>query len=323
MNKRSTRINLGRLFNRPYKFLLFSSVIFASAWPMANAQEQGALTPQTLTPLKSPVSPTTPAKELFGRAIVAAQLAPESLGFYANGCLAGGEALPINGEYWQAMRLSRNRNWGNPALIAFLEMFAKKAATVSGWPGILVGDMSQPRGGPMLTGHASHQVGLDADIWLMPMSEKQYTLAERETVSSINMVRADRLDINPDTWTDKQLAVIRTAALEPQVQRIFVNAAIKRAMCRTEVGQPWMRKVRPMYGHDYHFHVRLYCPPGDNCTAQEETSEGDGCDNTLEWWFSDEVLKPKPVIPSPTPKPPLTMASLPAQCRAVLDANPP
>lgn len=323
MNNRSTRINLGRFFNRHYKFLLISSVICASTWPTANAQEQGSLTPQTLAPLKTPESPATPAKELFGRATFAAPLLPESVGFYAKGCLAGGQALPINGRYWQAMRLSRNRNWGNPALVAFLEMFAEKAATVSGWPGILVGDMSQPRGGPMLTGHASHQVGLDADIWLMPMPEKQYTLAERETVSSINMVRADRLDINPDTWTDKQLAVIRVAALEPQVQRIFVNAAIKRAMCRTEAGQPWMRKVRPMYGHDYHFHVRLYCPLGDNCTAQEETSEGDGCDKSLDWWFSDEVLNPKPVIPAPAPKPPLTMASLPEQCRAVLDANPP
>ena len=225
MNKRSTRINLGRLFNRPYKFLLFSSVIFASAWPMANGQEQGALTPQTLTPLKSPVSPTTPAKELFGRAKTGAPLAPESIGFYSKGCLAGGTALPIDGPYWQAMRLSRNRNWGNPALIAFLELFAEKAATVSGWSGILVGDMSQPRGGPMLTGHASHQVGLDADIWLMPMPSEQFTLAERESVSSTNVVRADRMDVNPKIWTPQHLAVIREAALYPKVQRVFPSSA--------------------------------------------------------------------------------------------------
>jgi penicillin-insensitive murein endopeptidase len=135
------------------------------------------------------------------------------------------------------------------------------------------------------------------------------------------MVRADRFDINTATWTNQHLAVIREAALDPQVQRIFVNAAIKRAMCRTESGQVWMNKIRPMYGHDYHFHVRLYCPKGDKCTGQEATPEGDGCDASLDWWFSDEVLHPKPVIPAPPPKPPLTMASLPAQCRAVLDAK--
>lgn len=321
MNNRRISNAAGRFTNRPYKFVCLI-IIFSSMFCMqCIGQEQGALTPQKLAPLKTPENPSTPAKELFGRATVAAPLAPESVGFYAKGCLAGGQALPINGKYWQAMRLSRNRNWGNPSLIAFLELFAEKAATASGWPGILVGDMSQPRGGPMLTGHASHQIGLDADIWLMPMPAQPYTRAERETVSSINMVRADRLDINPKTWTGKQLTVIREAALDPQVQRIFVNAAIKRAMCRTEAGQPWMRKVRPMYGHDYHFHVRLYCPPGDKCTAQEATPEGDGCDKSLDWWFSDEVLIPKPVIPAPAPKPPLTMASLPAQCRVVLDAK--
>lgn len=322
MSKRSTPKNIGRLLNRPHKLLLISCVIFASYWPLAFAQEQGTVTPKVLAPLKSPESPTTPAKELFGRAKLAAPLAPESIGFYAKGCLAGGQALPNNGQYWQAMRLSRNRNWGNPALITFLELFAEKAATVSGWPGILVGDMSQPRGGPMLTGHASHQIGLDADIWLKPMPAKPFTMAERETISSTNMVRADRLDINPNTWTENHLAVIREAALQPQVQRIFVNAAIKRAMCRTEAGQDWMRKVRPMYGHDYHFHVRLFCPSGDaTCTAQDPTPEGDGCDKSLDWWFSDEVLNPKPVVPAPAPTPPLTMASLPEQCRVVLDAK--
>jgi penicillin-insensitive murein endopeptidase len=321
MNKRLTRTNMGRLFNRPYNLLFINCLIFASTLQFASAQEQGTLTPKILAPLKTPENPKTPAKELFGRATIAAPLTPESIGFYSKGCLAGGVALPINGKYWQAMRLSRNRNWGNPTLITFLEIFSEKAVAVSGWPGILVGDMSQPRGGPMLTGHASHQVGLDADIWLMPMPAKEYTLAERETVSSTNMVRADRKDINPETWTNAHLAVIREAALNPSVQRIFVNAAIKRAMCRTEAGQPWMSKVRPMYKHDYHFHVRLFCPQGDKCTAQEAMPEGDGCDKSLDWWFSDVVLNPKPVHPTPAPKPPLTMASLPAQCRAVLDAK--
>jgi penicillin-insensitive murein endopeptidase len=215
------------------------------------------------------------------------------------------------------MRLSRNRNWGHPAVIRFLERFAPKAAAVSGWPGILIGDISQPRGGPMLTGHASHQVGLDADIWLKPMPLQRMTRTEREVISSITVVRQDRLDVNPAAWTPGHLAVIRTAASAPEVQRIFVNAAIKRAICRTDKGAPWLRKIRPEHGHDYHFHVRLHCPEGkDKCTEQDPTPEGDGCDASLEWWFTDEALHPKPSdLPPP---PPLTLVKLPAECRTVL-----
>lgn len=321
MNKRIYAKKFGRLTNRPYTlfclFIIISFVFCAQCF----AQEQGSLSPVILKELANPTAPNVPAKELFGRVKTAAPLAPESIGFYSKGCLAGGMALTIDGKYWQAMRLSRHRNWGNPALIAFLEFFAEKAVTVSGWPGILVGDMSQPRGGPMLTGHTSHQIGLDADIWLLPMPTEAYTLAERESVSSINVVRADRLDVDAKIWTPQHLAVIRQAALDPKVQRVFVNAAIKRAMCRTEARQDWMRKVRPIQGHDYHFHIRLFCPEGNACSAQEATPESDGCDKSLDWWFSDEVLHPKPVIPAPALKPPLTMANLPVQCRAVLDVK--
>lgn len=321
MNKHIIANKFGRFLNRSYGLLFIGCVFLASTLQSASAQEQGSLSPKILAPIINPTASNVPAKELFGRAKTGAPLVPESIGFYSKGCLAGGIALPIDGSYWQAMRLSRNRYWGNPALIAFLERFAPKAAEVSGWQGILVGDMSQPRGGPMLTGHASHQIGLDADIWLLPMPSVAYTLAERESVSSINVVRADRLDVDPKIWTPQHLAVIREAALDSKVQRVFVNAAIKRAMCRSEAGQDWMRKVRPIQGHDYHFHVRLFCPEGDACSAQEATPESDGCDKSLDWWFSDEVLHPKPVIPAPAPKPPLTMANLPVQCRAVLDAK--
>jgi penicillin-insensitive murein endopeptidase len=114
----------------------------------------------------------TPAKELFGAKKAPADLRARAIGFYSRGCLAGGTALPINGATWQVMRLSRNRNWGHPNLIAFLERLSAQVPKVAGWRGLLVGDLAQPRGGPMLTGHASHQLGLDADIWLTPMPER-------------------------------------------------------------------------------------------------------------------------------------------------------
>jgi penicillin-insensitive murein endopeptidase len=288
----------------------------------ALAQDKGTLDPVPLPPLTRPDDPSTPAKQLFGRKILPAALAARTIGFYSHGCLAGGEALPVNGPAWEVMRLSRNRNWGHPDLLAFLERFARKVPSVSHWPGILVGDMSQPRGGPMLTGHASHQIGLDVDIWLTPMPSRELSLREREEMSAVNMVREDRRDIDPEKWTPDHLAVIKTAAREPEVQRIFVNAAIKKALCR-EAGadRSWLNKVRPYYGHDYHFHVRLVCPPGeDACTDQDPVPPGDGCDAaSLAWWFSDAILHPKPGPMKP--KAPLTMAQLPAECRSVLTAR--
>ena len=286
----------------------------------AFAQEKGTLEPVLLPPLAHPDSPSTPAKQLFGRKIVPAALAARTIGFYSRGCLAGGQALPVNGPEWQVMRLSRNRNWGHPALIAFLERFAKKVPKVSHWPGILVGDMSQPRGGPMLTGHASHQIGLDVDIWLSPMPNHELSRLDREEMSAVTVVRDDRLDVDPTKWTPDHVSVIRAAAEDPAVQRIFVNAAIKRALCREAKGSAWLSKVRPYYGHDYHFHVRLYCPNGESaCRGQDPVPPGDGCDSSLAWWFTDEVLHP---VPGPVkPRPGLTMAQLPRECEQVLKAR--
>ena len=245
------------------------------------------------------------------------------LGFYAHGCIAGAEGLPINGDTWQVMRLSRNRYWAHPDMVALVKRLATKAHKDAGWPGILVGDMSQPRGGPMFTGHASHQVGLDADIWLTPMPNRRFSRNEREETSAVMMVRGDRLDIDPKVFTPSHLVVIRAAAQEPTVQRIFVNAAIKKALCREAKGdRSWLHKVRPMYGHDYHFHIRIKCPPGaGECESQPDPGEGEGCSaGDLAYWFKDSVLHPKPSPTPPKPKPPMTMASLPPACKAVLTA---
>jgi len=287
----------------------------------ALAQDLGTLDPKPLAPLANPSSPSTPAKELFARKTLPVPFAARSIGFYALGCLAGAIALPINGPTWQVMRLSRNRNWGHPKLVEFLERLADRAKKV-GWNGLLVGDMSQPRGGPMLTGHASHQVGLDADIWLSPMPDRLLSREEREFMSAVNMVAKDRLDVDPKVWTHQRTELIRSAAQDPAAERIFVNAAIKKALCR-EAGpdRGWLSKVRPWWGHDYHFHVRIYCPADSpDCKPQPPPQPGDGCGHELDHWFSDAILHPKPPPEPERPKPPLTLASLPSACRQVLMA---
>src|ERR1700722_8238003 len=287
----------------------------------APAQDLGTLDPQPLPPLAKPDDPSNPARELFGRKATPAQMRPESIGFYAKGCLAGGEALPINGPTWQVMRLSRNRNWGHPTMIQFLERLSAKGAKV-GWRALLVGDMAQPRGGSMITGHASHQVGLDADIWFTPMPVHVLTREERELEGAVNIIKPDRLDVDPKVWTHERSELIRTAAGDPVVTRIFVNAAIKKAMCR-EAGsdREWLSKVRPWWGHSEHFHVRIACPADSpECKPQPPPGPGDGCGHELDYWFKESTLHPQPPPVPEKPKPALTLKALPAACKQVVMA---
>ena len=168
----------------------------------------GTLHPQPLPPLANPNSPSTPAKELFGRALKPYPGPAVPIGSYADGCLAGAVALPITGPAWQVMRLSRDRNWGTPRLIQFIERFGTNAKKV-GWNGLLIGDMSQPRGGPMISGHASHQIGLDSDIWFTPMPDHVLSREEREMDGAVDMVAPDRLGVDPKVWTHTRTELIK------------------------------------------------------------------------------------------------------------------
>jgi penicillin-insensitive murein endopeptidase len=265
-----------------------------------------------------------PAKVLFSKAALPSLGHAMAIGYYPRGCLQGGVELPVDGATWQVMRLSRNRNWGHPELVKFLERFAPLAAKATGWHGILVGDMAQPRGGPLPFGHASHQIGLDVDIWFMPMPHRELSKKEREDISAIDLVAPDRLRVDPKNWTPADVAFIKTAAEQPEVERVFVNAAIKKEICRVKDKQKhaWLEKVRPWYGHADHIHVRLKCPADSpNCRKQEPVPAGDGCaEKDLAFWFKDSVLHPKPGPPPKVPPKPITLADLPPACKTVLDA---
>ncbi len=266
-----------------------------------------------------------PAKKLFAAEKLPSLGKAMAIGYYPRGCLQGGVALPVTGPTWQVMRISRNRMWGHPNLVRFLERFAPAAAKATGWHGILIGDMAQPRGGPLPFGHLSHQIGLDVDVWFVPMPNHVLSGDEREKISEINLVAADWKNINSKTWTPKHYDFIRVAAEQPGVERVLVNAAIKKEMCRMQgANHPdWMDKVRPWYGHHDHIHVRLACPPDSpSCRKQPPVPESDGCGKALDYWFSDRVLHPKPKPPNPNAKPPkpITLADLPPACKTVLAA---
>lgn len=260
-----------------------------------------------------------PAKQLFGAAERPADLKPAAIGSYVRGCLAGGVAMPTDGPTWQVMRLSRNRNWGHPKLIDFLQWLSREAAEKDGWPGLLVGDISQPRGGPMLTGHASHQIGLDADIWLMPMPDRRFSAKEREALSATAVVEDGPWDVYADVWTEAHHRLLRRAASHPGVERILVGPGIKKALCENETGdKSWLSKIRPWWGHNYHFHVRMSCPPGSpGCKPQGKPPAGSGCGAPLAYWLGPEPWVPKPA----KEKPPVTLSGLPRACSNVLKAD--
>ena len=263
------------------------------------------------------------AKTLFGAAPRASAQRPEAVGGYARGCQAGGEQLAETGPTWQAMRLSRNRNWAQPVTVDFVQDLSRFAASQPGWEGLYIGDLSQPRGGPMLTGHRSHQTGLDADIWMLPPKRLNLSVQEREEISSISMRRSQGAFTN-DRWTPQHEAILRAAASDDRVARIFVFPGAKVAMCNSATGdRSWLRKIRPWWGHHYHFHVRLNCPADDpGCANQAPPPPGDGCAEAQGW--VDRILNPPPPDPNappPAPRRELTMASLPSQCSGVLNAN--
>ncbi len=266
------------------------------------------------------------AKTVFGAKSAPVNLAPRAIGSYAKGCLSGARSVPVDGPSWQVMRLSRNRNWGHPDMVALVERLAQESKANDGWNGLLVGDLAQPRGGPMTSGHASHQIGLDADVWLTQMPSRTLSRAEREQMSA-TIVTKGRTRINKDVWTDAHAKLIKRAANYPQVARIFVHPPIKAELCKWATGdRSWLAKVRPYYGHNYHFHIRMKCPPGfAGCKNQAPAApaDGTGCGKELAYWMGDlpwRVKQRDPKARPVKPAPALTLAALPAECRAVATA---
>jgi penicillin-insensitive murein endopeptidase len=272
------------------------------------------------------------ASDLFGAQRRPTLERPQAIGSYARGCAHGLVALPETGPTWQVMRLSRNRNWGHPEMIAYLQDLSREAVRI-GWRGLYIGDISQPRGGPMTSGHVSHQIGLDADIWMLPPERLDLSREERETLSSISVRTEDQRRIN-ENWTAQHHALLRAAAMDPRVDRIFVAAAVKIEMCRTATpaDTPWLQRIRPAAGHNYHFHVRLRCPADSpHCQTQTPTvaelsNGGNGCDDSLMWWVTTYLERPprgdRPDPDRPRERHPraFTMDDLPRQCREVLGA---
>ncbi|HEX9103630.1 MAG TPA: penicillin-insensitive murein endopeptidase [Polyangia bacterium] len=231
-----------------------------AVWPVA-ARADAARTPWALfrTPTANP---------------------PRAIGGYSAGCIDGAVALPLSGDGFRVAKPERNRVFGHPLLVGMVRDLGKHLVELHLAP-LAVGDLGQPRGGPAPTGHASHQTGLDVDLWFLPPVAG----------SAQSMVDRARMQPSP-RFTDAVVRLLMLAASDARVERIFVNPVLKRAVCeRTDGGgdRGWLRKLRPWWGHDDHFHVRLACPADSPaCTPQTPLPPGDGC-GELAWWFDDKA----------------------------------
>ncbi len=257
------------------------------------------------------------AHEIWSRVQHPAPGPAEVIGFYSAGCIGGAQVLPPVGEGYQVMRLSRNRHYGHPELVDFLQRLGR-AAAIRGVR-LLIGDLGQPRGGPMNYGHRSHQTGLDADIWFTVLDRHDQLPGEQiEALEMLSVVDRTAGRLRPERWQSLYADILRWVAQAPEVNRIFVNPVIKQALCRDPAQHGWLNKVRPWWGHDAHFHVRLACPTDSpNCQPQQPPPPGSGCDADLDNWVEEQRQPPRPGAASP-PAP----VVLSAACNAVLQHTP-
>jgi len=242
------------------------------------------------------------------------QTLPRVIGKPNSGCIAGAQALPLQGEGYLVVHLERHRHYGHPSLIQALQTLAKQAQQQAINP-LQIGDLGQARGGPLPFGHRSHQTGLDADIWfnLDPNSYANAN-AQRSNIHQPTMLTIDKPGLDKNRWTQQHTLVLKLTAQLPEVDRVFVNPYIKKELCDSAGEErDWLRKIRPWFYHDDHFHLRLHCPPDSpDCEKQAAIPAGDGCGAELISWFE------KAPIVKHTPSPPHPV--MPKACADVLSA---
>lgn len=240
--------------------------------------------------------------------------APQSVGGFSNGCIIGAKALPLQSDNYQVMRAKSLRYFGHPELIRFITRMTDKTAQ-NNLGTVLIGDMGMPVGGRFSSGHASHQTGLDVDVWLQ-LPAKRWSGKQLQNPKPIDLVDKEGKNVVDKLWRPEIGQLIKTAAEDKQVTRIFVHPAIKQQLC-LEAGSDrnWLRKVRPWFGHRAHMHVRIACPKDSKeCIEQAPPPKGDGCGDELASWLAESQLPSGKPNNQPPPQPPAT-------CQALLDNN--
>ncbi|MGF1908854.1 penicillin-insensitive murein endopeptidase [Vibrio kasasachensis] len=260
------------------------------------------------------------------------RFSPEAIGSYANGCLFGAKALPLNGYGYQVLRSQNKRYYGHPDTIEFIERLSAKAREDLRTH-LLIGDMSLPQGGRFTSGHTSHQTGLDIDIWFR-LADMKLSKSSLRVPKPQSLVDIPAYQIIQSNWDNRHFRLIKMASDDNKVARIFVHPVIKEKLCSLEGGdRNWLRKIRPWRGHNYHMHIRLRCPDGEmNCIEQNPPPVGDGCGKEVVSWRPKHNVKeyrPQPKAKlkskesgvSPNKTKSKSKKILPQQCLQIVDST--
>ncbi|HEX3696365.1 MAG TPA: penicillin-insensitive murein endopeptidase [Polyangia bacterium] len=230
-------------------------------------------------------------------------------------CIAGAVPLPLDGPGYAVVDMARRRYFGHPRLVSFVRDLGATLENAKGGT-MLVGDLAQPRGGPMSSGHVSHQGGLDVDLSYQ-FDRPGLSPSERDLIAKVSVVDPTTDRTLPNLWGPRQVALVRLAASDPRVARVFVAAAVKRELCRqssTEAQRRWLHLVRPWPGHEDHLHVRLHCPPDSPaCVEQPPPPADDGCGRAT---LMAALARDRAERLRPLPRP---NRHLPPRCAAVFE----
>ena len=290
----------------------------------ALAQDKGTVNPKPLPPLANPNDPKIGAKELFGRKVLPAAMPTRVLGFYAHGCIAGAEGLPINGDNWQVMRLSRNRYWGHPDMVALVKRLAAKARKDAGWPGHTgrrhvaaarradVYRPCQPSGG---TGRR-HLADADAEPAIVAQRARG-DVGGHDGARRPARHRSERLDADASCGDPRRRAGADRAAhlrqcrdQEGAVPRSQGRSPLALTRCgrctATTITSISASNARPAAANARPSPIRPRAKAA--APAISPTGSAMRC-----------CIRSRPKVP-PKPKPPMTMAALPPACKAVLAA---
>lgn len=277
-----------------------AAVLLAAVWAAPAPAQQGGMVP--VPPIAAGPAPG-PARIVGGP---------------GPGCIAGAELLPESGPGFMTVRQSRSAFWGHPEVIAGLKLLGQRAQA-AGLPVLLMNDISGPRGGPLAGGHVSHQLGLDADVYLDVATPRPVGVPAREAIDPPGLVRADQRGVEMARWRPQHVTLLKLAATLPGVDRVLVNAAIKQQLCREVPAgdREWLRRIRPWYQHAAHMHLHFRCPAGSpECGELPPIPAGDGCDASLQWWFDRLDQPPEKKPPAARPSRPV----VPAACVPILTA---
>lgn len=212
----------------------------------------------------------------------------QAVGFYSKGSLINPSQLPNDGVGFLKLFQPRDRAYATQDLVTLIENAASAIALA--FPGgerMQMGDFSQREGG-QISGHASHQNGLDVDVKFFNHAHLEQDPMGTNGFDEIFV--DEKNQVTPNYDFERNEALVKFVVDSGLVRRIFVDGNIKKAFCDRAKASgeyrddlEWLRRLRPLEGHQDHFHIRIACPTSSpNCVAQEEPPLGTSCDTIFE-----------------------------------------